>query len=200
VGKSHDKPYDDKTIHLDHDMLSYVAADLKVGLPKTVSGFTGYLIIVVRMKQNVKIFTYLLRTEAVDEYLIWWMRMAHTQHYPRKIKQLRIDGGTLRTNAVIAECKRTGTILIPNTRAAHKQNPLAETYINIIEMGTRASAAKSNSPETWWDFAHICVVNAIGTVPGIRALKASRYKADGSRNKRPPTPNEEWKMLEAPTL
>ena len=169
-----------------------VSADLKVDLPEGVSGFRHYLLIAVEMEHNVKIFTYLLRSRSAEEYMVWWLRMAHTQLSPHKIAYLYTDSGELRTDRVKAECKVNGTRLLPNLRAQHRQNPLAESSIKRVEESTRSASVTANMPVSWWPFAHIACVNALGKIPQMNDLRKSKKNKDGTKAKRPITPDEEW--------
>ena len=191
IGKSHESPYDHKCEHNDTDILAYVSADLRVAKGESVHGFTSYLAITER--KSSKHFVFLLRRRGeASAYFLWWMRYAHTLHHPHKIKNLYIDGGEIRTNQVKEECKLNGTRMLPNLRSQHKQNPIGENTIKILDEAERTARARGNAPDAWWEFSLIGVVEAKGVVPPRRALSARTHLKDGSKAPRPLTPNEIW--------
>ena len=190
IGKAHNSPYNDRKLHLDNTILSYVAADLKTSKGPSTSGFVAYLCIYER--RSHKKFSYLLRARSEgSQYLMWWMNRAHTLHHPHRIKYLYMDSGELRTTEVKAACKATGTQLNVNLRSAHKQNPEGEIQIKLVDQAEKAARARGGAPPEWWEFSLIAVTTAMGVLPRVKELRKLKDRS-GAQLRRPDTPDEVW--------
>ena len=94
----------------DDTILGHVYADLSTEMGLSIEGFRHFLSIYVQ--GATKYFAFFLRTRGeANQWLLVWMRRAHTMHFPRKTKFLHIDN-ELNTKRLKAECLQLSLIHI----------------------------------------------------------------------------------------
>ena len=95
ISKAHAWPVRKESYEFKDDtILGHVFADLGTSMGKSIEGFEHFLSIFVQGPAIYFVFCLRTRGEA-NQWLMVWMRRAHTLHFPHKIKHLHVDGELL---------------------------------------------------------------------------------------------------------
>ena len=180
----------------DDSILGHVYADLSTEMGQSIEGYKHFLSIYVQ--GSAKYFAFYLRTRGEgNQWLLVWLRRAHTMHHPRRTKFLHVDN-ELNTNAIKRECLTNGTQLIVNQRSAHEHNAKGERPIRAITEIMRTTCLQGGALiAPYWPIGVQNAISVLGLLPPMRKMKTKRDMEKVSQ--RPLTPNEIWKQVEYPS-
>ena len=197
IAKAHALPVRQKSFEFKDDtILGHVYADVSVDMGKSIEGYKHFLSIFVQ--GAAKFFAFMLRTRAeANQWLIVWIKRAHTQHYPRKIKFLHVDN-ELNTNRIREGCLGSGTQILVNQRSAHEHNSKGERPIRTVTEIMRSILLQGGAHRhAYWPVAVANAMEVLGYLPPMRKLKAKPRGDKGGE--RPLTPNELWHGTKYPS-
>ena len=178
----------------DDSILGHVYADLSTEMGTSIEGFKHFLSIFVQ--GATKFFAFYLRTRGEgNQWLMVWLRRAHTMHFPKKTKFLHIDN-ELNTNRIKQECLANGTQIMVNQRSAHEHNAKGERPIRTVTETMRATCLQGGAElEPYWPIGVQNAIEILDLLPPMRKLRPKK----GKEGTRPLTPNELWNQIQYPS-
>ena len=198
IAKAHARPVRKESFEFkDDSVLGHVYADLSTEMGLSIEGYKHFLSIFVQGASRFNAFYLRTRAEA-NQWILVWLRRAHTMHYPRKTKFLHIDN-ELNTNRLKKECMQNGTQLLVNQRSAHEHNAKGERPIRTVNEIKRATLLQGGAEhDPWWPIGVQNAIEVLNVLPPMRKLKQKPKK--GEEAVRPKTPNELWFGTEYPSF
>lgn len=196
IAKAHARPVRKESYEFKDDtVLGHVYADLSTEMGISIEGYKHYLSIFVQGASRFNAFYLRTRAEA-NQWIIVWLRRAHTMHYPKRTKFLHIDN-ELNTNKLKKECMQNGTQLLVNQRSAHEHNAKGERPIRTVNEVMRTTLLQGGAEhDPWWPIGVQNAIEVLNVLPPMRKLKQKPKK--GEEVERPKTPNEIWFGTEYP--
>jgi hypothetical protein len=174
-----------------------VSADLII-LPRTLHGFTAYLLI-QEWSSGMK-FGAMLKTKAEAQHLlIGWCRWAQAEQHAT-VRNLHIDGGEMDSNLVLEfmNSKECAGALHTSKAGAHNHNAVAERAIQQLEHLAGATMQKGGADEALSEYAYPYAVETANLLPPISELRKARKSKKGEQRSRPRSPIEKWKDKDLP--
>ena len=187
LSKIGDRPHRPRSAALPTMVGEEIAADVIVGLPRSLSGFEN-----IGHWHDVKSSYGAVvgsKSKALSKHL--WYFIEHFENLVgRRLTRLKIDSGEFKTTFIRAELTKKGTSVNPNLADVHSNQTIERRHRSLKET-MRALMAHTSAPECMWEFAVVMANEILNRTPKTKHMQAAGRPSAG--NHRPLSP---WELVQ----